>query len=146
MKGQSHEIADFKGFCIWMLQNVLKVLVFLPGLYLSGKQVIKDKYLGGWLYTLGYGGDIWGNKFIAPHANKHWKTPSGYSYGKDEPISLPLAINLRDGTHLPKCHKWVKGIEKSDKGHMRKTLIAHGFEVGNIDKNVREVLNQKKPV
>lgn len=144
MKGQNKDIADSKGFGVWMLQVIIKSIVTVPGFILSAYQAVKGKYFGGYMYTLGYGGDIWGNKLIAPHANAKWVKPEGHQYGGDEPISLPLALSVRDNTILKPAIKYVISIEKADKNHMRKTLRAHGYELKNIDLNIEEIMNKSK--
>lgn len=143
MKGNNNDIADTKGFGVWMLQFVTKTLVFIPGAYLNIKQAAKERRLGWYFYSLGYGGDIWGNKFIAPHANAHWITKEGYRFGLDEPISKPLAINVYNWTLTRKMIKYVKSVEIPDKNHLAKTLRSHGVEFDPIvmEQNIKKIMS-----
>ena len=146
MKGQNKDIADSKGFGLWLLQVIMKTLITVPGFILSAYQAVKGKYFGGYMYTLAYGGDIWGNKLIGPHANAYWITSNGYKFGQDEPISLPLAINVARNTYTEKMKKYVIGIEKVDPGHMKMTLLSHGFllDLETIDLNLKILLDNGK--
>lgn len=144
MKGQNNNIADSKGFLVNLLSIVAKVILLLPALLLNIGESKRKKQVGGYFYTLGYGRDIWGNKLIAPYANRYFIPADGHLFGLDEPISLPLAVNCRDDKFLDDEAKWwVYAIEKANHGHMRTTLKGHDYELGDIDKKVETIMKSK---
>lgn len=124
MNNPNHDIADSKGFLVNLLSIIGKLFAFVPAVLLSGYQAIKGKYLGGWWWMLGYARDCFGNVLIGPHANAKWIPKNGYKFGKVEPISKALAINLYQGTYFLPMIKWVK-LTELDKNHMAKTLRSH---------------------
>lgn len=134
MQGTNRDIADAKGIGVYLLQVFLKVLAFFPGLILSLIQVIKQKWTGGWFWSLAYWSDVWGNHFFAPHANVKWILPTGYQFGQGaDPISKVYAINIKDKTYLPAMLKWVRKVEKADPGHMAHTLKSHKIPFDEIE-------------
>jgi hypothetical protein len=114
---------DIVGFIIWIGSGLLKRLFFLFGLILGVYHSIKDKKLGDYFYSLGIGNDIWGNKLIAPHANKYWIKKGGRKYGGNETISKTMAYNKRDGYNTSRADFWENLINKVDKNHLSKVKL-----------------------
>lgn len=112
---------DSKGFGFWVFSFTVKVLVFFPALYLSGKQAVKSKKLGDYFMSLAFGNDTFGNRLIAPHANVYWVKPGGRQYGAAENISVTMAWNKKHGFSTEHADKWERYINKFDKNHLEKT-------------------------
>lgn len=119
---------DIVGFLIWILATLLKVVIFLPAIVLSIIQAAKNKKLGDYFYSLGIGTDIYGNKLIAPFANRYFKKEGGHDYGCNETISLCMAKNRRDGFET-KSAKFVGNlIEFFDPNHLQETLNKNNMD------------------
>jgi hypothetical protein len=116
-------MTDIVGFIIWILSAVLKRLLFGYALCRGVIYAIKDKRLGDYFYSLGIGNDIFGNKLIAPYANRHFIKPGGRRYGQNETISLTMAINKRDGYNTKEADFWERCINIFDDNHLEKTLL-----------------------
>lgn len=115
-------MTDIVGFLIWVLATLLKVVIFLPALILSIIQAAINKKLGDYFYSLGIGTDIYGNKLIAPFANRYFKTKDGHEYGGNETISLCMAKNKKAGTCTKSAEVLGSMIEFFDKDHLNETL------------------------
>lgn len=113
---------DIIGFLYWLGSILLKILLFIPALCQGIKLSAQSRKLGDYLFSLASGNDTWGNKLIAPHANKYFVKPGGRRYGKNEHISLTMAINKRDGFNTEIADKWERRINFFDKDHLNKTL------------------------
>jgi hypothetical protein len=111
---------DSRGFIIWLLSVIVKKLVHLIAWILSVIQAIKDKKLGDYFYSLGIGNDIYGNKLIAPHANKYWVKKGGHEFGSSETISRTMAKNKRDGFNTKHADRWEEIINVVDRNHLAK--------------------------
>lgn len=143
MKSSNHDLADSKGVTLWVGQALFKAIVFFPALTLSLIQVIKQKWVGGYFWDLSYASDCLGNVLVGPHANVKWIPENGYKFGKIEPISKALAINLYNETFFQPMIKWVK-LTEVDKNHMAKTLRSHEveFDQGKLDRILMEIKNK----
>lgn len=115
---------DIVGFIIWIGSFIIKRLVFLFALIMGIFYTIKDKKLGDYFYSLGYGNDLFGAKLIAPFANRHFIKQGGHNYGSkdNKTISYYMAINKRDGFNTPAVDWWERRINFFDKNHLEKTL------------------------
>jgi hypothetical protein len=113
---------DFKGFLTMIGGGVLRIILFFPAIWQGSVISIRSKKLGDYYWSIGSGTDIWGNKLIAPHANKYWVKPGGRQYGKNEHISLTMALNKQNGFNTPDADKWERRINRFDKDHLKKTL------------------------
>lgn len=120
-------MSDIKGIAIFLLGKAALILLFIPALWQGFVISHRKKNVGDYSYSLGSGIDIFGNKLIAPHANKYWVKPGGRMYGQNEHISLTMAINKRDGFNTPDADKWEKRIDFFDSNHLYKTLVLHGL-------------------
>lgn len=121
-------MSDLKGFGIWIGAVFLRIVMFFPAVFQGVKISIQKKRLGDYFWSLGSGIDIWGNKLIAPHANKHWVKPGGRQYGMNEHISLTMAINKHYGHNTKYADRWERVINKVDKDHLAKTLKSYAKE------------------
>ena len=114
---------DIIGFIIWIVSALAKLFLFIPSLVLSGYVAIKNKKLGDYFYSLGIGTDIYGNKLIAPYANKKFIKKGGRKYGGNETISKTMAYNKRDGYNTEVADKWENLINIFDKNHLSKVNL-----------------------
>jgi hypothetical protein len=73
--------------------------------------------------------DIFGNKLIAPYANRHFIKPGGRRYGQNETISLTMALNKRDGFNTKEADFWERCINIFDKNHLEKTLRKNNYDL-----------------
>lgn len=119
---------DLKGIGVFFLGKILLIIMFVPAIFQGLVISHREKNVGDYGYSLGSGIDIFGCKLIAPHANKYWVKPGGRRYGKNEHISLTMAINKRDGFNTPDADKWERRINWFDKNHLEKTLIKEAFK------------------
>ena len=122
-------MTDIVGFIIWIGSFIIKRLIFLYALIRGIIYAIKDKKLGDYFYSLGYGNDLFGAKLIAPYANRKLIKPNGIKYGTEDnkTISYYMAVNKRNGTNTPEADWWEKQINKVDKNHLEKTLKKHNL-------------------
>lgn len=120
---------DIIGFLIWIGSFIIKRLVFLFALIAGIIYTVKQKKLGDYFYSLGYGNDLFGAKLIAPFANKHFIKQGGKKYGTEDnkTISYYMAINKRYGFNTPAADWWERRINFFDKNHLEKTLKKHNL-------------------
>lgn len=121
---------DITGFIIWIGSFIIKRLVFLCGLLTGIYYSTKDKKLGDYFYSLGYGNDLFGAKLIAPFANRYFIKSGGHKYGSidNKSISYYMAINKRDKFNTPTADWWERKINFFDKNHLQKTLIKNNLK------------------
>lgn len=123
-------MVDIVGFAIWVLSVVVKTLIFMYSFVTGIFYSAKDKKLGDYFFSLGYGNDLFGAKLIAPYANKHFIKPGGFEYGKpnrytkdgNKTISFFMAINKQHGFNTKEADALEKLINVFDKDHLKKTL------------------------
>lgn len=122
-------MTDLLGIIIWLGSGLLKRLVLAYAFVRSSMIAIKEKKWGDYTYSLGIGNDIFGNKLIAPYANKYWVKSGGRKFGGNETISLCMAFNKRDGYNTPEADWWERRINFFQKNHLQITLDKYYSEL-----------------
>lgn len=113
---------DTKGIVVFLFARLVRWLVFFPALFQGLVISAQEKNIGDYGKSLGIGEDIFGNKLIAPHANKYWIKPGGTRFGSNETISETMAKNKRDGFNTKYADRWERLINRFEKNHLQKTL------------------------
>jgi len=116
---------DTLGAIIWIGSAIIKLLVFLYALIAGIILSIKDKKLGDYFYSLGYGNDLFGAKLIAPYANRRLIKEGGIKYGTEDnkTISYYMSANKRNGTNTKEADWWEHKINIFDKNHLSKVKL-----------------------
>lgn len=115
-------MADLRGIALFLFAWLAKAIIFFPALCQGIKISAEKKNIGDYGYELASGTDIYGNKLIAPHANKYWVKPGGRPYGLNEHISVTMAINKHNQHNTQYADRWERVINFLDKNHLQKTL------------------------